>query len=90
MKSAYELAMERLEQESGPSKKLNDEQRAAIADIDNIFDARVAEQRLSFETQIASAAIDEIARLQDEMTATLQSLEAQREQEIEAVWNAGS
>ena len=42
MKSAYELAMERLEKEKGPAKKLNDDQRAEIAEIENKYEADAA------------------------------------------------
>ena len=42
MKSAYELAMERL-QKDAPSVPLNAEQRAQIADIDSLYTAKIAE-----------------------------------------------
>ena len=46
MKSAYELAMERL-QKSAPQVKLSDEQRAQIAEIDNKFEAKIAASSVS-------------------------------------------
>ena len=45
MKSAYELAMERLEKQT-PSAKVTDEQRAAIAEIDSTYRARIAEREV--------------------------------------------
>ena len=47
MKSAYEKAMERLEAERGAVRKLSDEQKVRIAEIDRKFDALVAEKTLS-------------------------------------------
>lgn len=89
MKSAYEKAMERLEQESGPTKKLSDEQRETLAEIDRKFDAQIAEQRLHYDGKIATAASpDEYEKLNLELTTTLQSLEDKREREKQAVWDA--
>ena len=45
MKSAYELAMERLEK-SAPSAKVTDEQRTALAEIDSTYKARIAEREV--------------------------------------------
>lgn len=86
MKSAYERAMERLEQESGPLKKLSDEQRQAIAEIDKKFDAKIAEQRLHYEGRIAGAAPDERQALMEELSTTLAGLESKREKEKEEIW----
>ena len=44
MKSAYELAMERLAKaEGGPSKALTAAQRARLAEIDTLFKGKIAE-----------------------------------------------
>jgi len=51
MKSAYELAMERL---GGPPKELTDEQKASIAEIDAQMKARVAETEIMFDQQLAA------------------------------------
>ena len=50
MKSAYELAMERL---GGESKALTDEQKALIADIDARMKASIAETEIMFDQQLA-------------------------------------
>ena len=88
MKSAYELAMERMEKDSGPTGKLNDDQRARLADIEKKYDAKAAEEKLSFENKMAQspAEFEEIKR---QMAAALQSIEEKREREKEAVWNEG-
>ena len=45
MKSAYELAMERLQQKA-PTVVLTDEQKQQIAEIESTFKARIAEKEL--------------------------------------------
>jgi hypothetical protein len=54
MKSAYELAMERLEKKA-PSVALTDEQKKQIAEVDSQFKARIAEKELFLKDQIAKA-----------------------------------
>ncbi len=51
MKSAYELAMERL---GGESKGLSDEQKDAIADIDVKMKSSIAEAQIMFDQQLAA------------------------------------
>jgi hypothetical protein len=51
MKSAYELAMERL---GGEPKALSDEQKALIADIDGRMKASIAETEIMFDQQLAN------------------------------------
>jgi hypothetical protein len=80
MKSAYELAMERLQKQS-PSAPLTADQKAQIAEIDSLYRAKMAEKELLLSEQIrreeqagASAEVDqlrqqlasEIRRLQEE------------------------
>ena len=89
MKSAYELAMERLEKASGPTKKLSSEQKTQIADIDKIYEARIAELKLSFESRMRTAqSKEEWDAMQAELAAKITSLEEQREKEKDKVWNA--
>jgi hypothetical protein len=54
MKSAYELAMERLEK-TKPSVSLTDEQKAQIAEIDSSYRAKIAEKELFLKDQIRTA-----------------------------------
>ncbi len=51
MKSAYEVAMERL---GGESRTLSEEQKAAIAEIDSKLKAKVAETEFMFDQQLAA------------------------------------
>ncbi len=87
MKSAYELAMERMERESGPSKKLTDEQRAKIADLEARYDAKIAEQRMAFEPKIATAPFAEQTELKRQLAEAISDLELARDNEKERVWS---
>ncbi len=54
MKSAYELAMERLEKEV-PTRKLSEKTKAALAEIDSAYKAKTAERELFLKEQIRKA-----------------------------------
>ncbi len=56
MKSAYELAMERLEK-SAPSVQLTDEQKAQLAEIESTYRARIAEKELFLKGKIEEAGL---------------------------------
>lgn len=57
MKSAYELAMERLEQ-SAPSVKLSAAQKTQIAELESVYAAKIAARELALNGEIAGAADD--------------------------------
>jgi hypothetical protein len=86
MKSAYELAMSRLEQ-SAPSRMLSEEQKAAIRDIDSEYDAKVAERRIFLESEIAKSYGDPVAAesLRKQLSSELASIEEKREKRKEEV-----
>ena len=54
MKSAYELAMERLEKAS-PSISLTEDQKKEIAEVDSVCRAKIAEKELFLKDQIRKA-----------------------------------
>ncbi len=54
MKSAYELAIERLEK-SSPSVSLSDAEKAKLAEIDSTYKARTAEKELFLRDKIRAA-----------------------------------
>ena len=54
MKSAYELAMERLEKQA-PSMKLTDDQRSQLAEIDSLYKSKMAEKELLLAEEIRGA-----------------------------------
>ena len=57
MKSAYELAMERL-QKTSPSFSLTEEQKKELAEVDSIYRAKIAEKELFLKEQIREAQIE--------------------------------
>ncbi len=79
MKSAYELAMERLEQQS-PTAKLSDAQKTEIAEIDSLFKAKIAEREVFLRDQLAKARSEgkyqEIEELEQELARDLRKLNA--------------
>ena len=72
MKSAYELAMERL-QRSSPSVTLTAEQKAELAEVDSSFNAKIAERKIFLTDQIrkavAAGKFDEVESLEKQLTA---------------------
>ena len=54
MKSAYELAMERLEKKT-PSIALTNEQKQQIAEIESTYKARIAEKELFLKGEMEKA-----------------------------------
>jgi hypothetical protein len=90
MKSAYELAMERL-QKASPSHSLTDKQKEELAELDSKYRAKIAEKELFLKDQIRKAQIEgkaedidslqkqlasEVRRLQEECEAKKEKLRA--------------
>jgi len=77
MKSAYELAMERLQKQS-PDRKLTAAQKTAIAEIDTAAKAKVAEQELFLREKAAAAAAEgkyeEAAQLEQQLTREIRRI----------------
>lgn len=89
MKSAYELAMERLEKTAGATKKLSGEEKGRIAEIDRVYEARIAEAKLSFEQKFQTAStLEELHALQAQLAETVRELNAKRDKEKDAIWSA--
>ncbi|HOZ48639.1 MAG TPA: hypothetical protein PLO37_15995 [Candidatus Hydrogenedentes bacterium] len=87
MKTAYELALERLEKASGPVKGLSNDQKRRIAEFDREYEARIAAVRLSYDQQMAAAkSADEWNALHAELAKEVASLEARREQAKDEIW----
>lgn len=55
MKTAYELAMERLNK-LAPTVKLTDKQKQALAELDSKYAARLAEREITLQGEIEHAA----------------------------------
>ncbi len=78
MKSAYELAMERL-QKGSPSVILTAEQKAELAEIDSSFKAKIAERRIFLTDEIrkavAAGKFDDVESLEKQLTADVSRLQ---------------
>ena len=90
MKSAYELAMERLEKQS-PSIKLSEAQKTEIAEIASVARAKVAEKELFIKEQIskamASGDFETVQQLERQLGVEVRSIQADAEEKKERVRN---
>jgi len=77
MKSAYELAMERLEK-SSPAVALTENQKKEIAEIDSMYRAKIAEKELFLKDQIrkaqAAGKFDEVESLEKQLASEIRRL----------------
>ena len=74
MKSAYELAMERLEK-NAPSIALTDEQKRELADVDSTYKAKIAEKELFLRDEIrktqAAGNFEEMEKLEKQLASAI-------------------
>jgi len=86
MKSAYELAMERLQKQQ-PSVSLTDEQKKELAEIDATFKAKIAEKELFLKDQLQKAQLaekfDEVEAIEKQLAAEIRRLQADCESKKE-------
>ena len=82
MKSAYQLAMERLEKAS-PSISLSEEQKKEIAEVDSVYRAKIAEKEVFLKDQIHKAHtagnLDEVQSLEKQLAAEMRRLQEECE-----------
>jgi len=83
MKSAYELAMERLNKTS-PTLKLTDAQKKEIAELESKCAAKIAERELLIKDEVAKAEakgdFEEIEKLQKQLVSDRKSAQAEMEE----------
>ncbi|HEY0944844.1 MAG TPA: hypothetical protein VGD81_06235 [Opitutaceae bacterium] len=90
MKSAYELAMERLaKSDPGADKPLTPEQKARLAEIDTVYKGKIAEREIflkkRLEEALAEGKLDEVEKVQTQLQNERARLEEERESEKESV-----
>ena len=82
MKSAYELAMERLNKDN-PMEKLTDEQKAKIAEIDSKYAAKWAEKEIFLQGEISKAVskgdLEAVESLNRQLGSDRRQLEQERD-----------
>jgi phage host-nuclease inhibitor protein Gam len=88
MKSAYELAMERLEKKA-PTKKLSEEQKAKIAEINSLYGSKIAEKETFLQGEMvkekARGDLTAVAQIQDQLTRELRRIHTEWEEKKAAV-----
>lgn len=91
MKSAYELAMERL-QKASPSLSLNDKQKKELAEVDSIYHAKIAEKELFLKGQIGKAQaegkLEDVESLQKQLASDVRRLQEECEAKKEKMRSA--
>ncbi len=93
MKSAYELAMERLAKSDPQSgRPLSAEQKARLGEIDRLYQGKIAEREIFLKKQLndalADGKADEVEKIQKQLTNERARLEEEREDEKERVRRA--
>jgi hypothetical protein len=88
MKTAYELAMERLSK-AAPAAKLTGAQKKQLAELDSKYAAKIAEREIALRDEIAKAAAagdaEKAETLQQQLVKERKSLQAGLEEKKEQV-----
>jgi hypothetical protein len=90
MKSAYELAMERLaKSDPNAARPLTAAQKERLAEIDRIYQGKLAEREIFLKKQLNDAFADqkaeEVQKIKQQITSERTRLEEEREEEKERV-----
>ena len=90
MKSAYELAMERLaKSDPASSQPLTAEKKARLAEIDAVYKGKLAEREIFLKKQLneayAARNAEEVDKIQKQLGSERARLEEEREEEKERV-----
>ena len=94
-KSAFELAMERLQQKDAEAsvdvRPLTDEQKAAIAEARQIYKAKVAEREILSQAALRKAGThEEVERLNEKLRRDMDMLANDRDRKIAEIRKAAS
>jgi hypothetical protein len=83
MKSAYELAMERLHK-AAPTVKLTGAQKKQLAELDSVYAAKIAGREIAMKNEIAGLAaageFEKVETLQQQLSRERKSLQAELEE----------
>ncbi len=90
MKSAYELAMERLaKSDPDAAKPLTAEQKTKLADIDTVYQGKLAEREIflkqKLEEAMANQDLEAIGQVREQLQSERARLEEEREDEKDRV-----
>jgi len=86
MKSAYELAMERLNK-ANPASKLTDAQKKQLAELDSRYAAKVAEREIGLNAAMNQAGNDpaQVDALREQLAMERKKIQAELEEKKELV-----
>ena len=89
MKTAYELAMERLNK-TAPAVKLTGAQKKELAELDSKFTAKIAEREIALKDEMAGAAQDfeRVEALRQQLANERRKLQAELDEKKDAVRRA--
>ncbi|MBL9189391.1 MAG: hypothetical protein JNK23_18050 [Opitutaceae bacterium] len=90
MKSAYELAMERLaKSDPSASKPLTPEQKSRLAEIDRVHKGKLAEREIFLKKQLdealAAQKFEDVEKIQKQLVSERARIDEEREEEKERV-----
>jgi hypothetical protein len=90
MKSSYELAMERLaKSDPNSSRPLTAEKKSRLAEIDRVYQGKLAEREIFLKKQLddafAAQKADEVEKIKKQISSERARLEEDREAEKEKV-----
>jgi len=89
MKSAYELAMERLAKAEPAAAPMNAEKKSRLAEIDRVYQGKLAEREIFLKQQLgemlAARNLDEADKIRKQIASEKARLEEEREEEKERV-----
>ena len=88
MKSAYELAMQRLEKDS-PTQKLTEHQKERITEINSLYGSKIAEKETFLQGEIvrekARGDLAAVAQIEDQLQREIRRIQADWEEKKAAV-----
>src|SRR5688572_1434349 len=91
MKSAYEIAMEKLAQ-SAPPAKLTAGQKKRLAELDSQYAAKVAEREIflrgQIEQSVAKGEFEAVEQLEKQLVSDRKSLQTEREEKKDKIRKA--
>jgi len=92
MKSAYELAMERLAKQ-GPQTKISDAKKKELAELDSRYAAKIAEREIFLKGELAKAAgkgdFEAYEQIEKQIVSERKSLQVELEEKKEKARQSG-
>ncbi len=89
MKSAYELAMERLAKSEPASAPLTAVQKSRLGEIDRVYKGKLAEREIFLKKQLdetlAAQKFDDVEKIKQQLASERARLEEEKEAEKESV-----